>query len=227
MSLLKVLVVDDEESMQGVCSEILSSAGYEIKLASNGKEALGRLGEGWDLVLTDVNMPELGGVAFYEAAIGMDRGLKDRFLFMTGDMKAMEAVSSMNTNFIRKPFRVKDLLCAVESAIKNAEANNRLEPRLRLCGCGVLVEASGALRINAASENISRSGMRIKYEGVQLEPGWTLDVRLSPLCLSLVKQARVVWSSRVQGHEFTSGLLFNVPVPDSLIAELAMHGDVG
>ena len=53
---MKILVVDDEAGMRDFCSQVLSSAGYEVATVASGEEAVLRLEEGWDIVLTDLSM---------------------------------------------------------------------------------------------------------------------------------------------------------------------------
>ncbi len=224
VSLRRVLVVDDEESMREVCSEILDIAGYSVRTASNGREAIELLDEELDLVLTDVNMPELGGLDFYTEAVRRDCLFQDKFLFMTGDRRAIEMVSAMNSSFIKKPFRVKELLSAVDSAINKSYAAKRAATRLKVPGCGVLIEDGIKTKVSAVTEDISRHGMRISYMGRPLDAGSVFGVRLSAFCLNLVKQARVMWSAEGVNRIVTSGLMFTVPLQDSMIAELAVQG---
>lgn len=225
---LKALVVDDEEAMREVCSEILESAGFEVKRARSGSAALGLIGEGtgerWDLVLTDMDMPDLSGMDFYRRAVGLNSGLSESFLFMTGgDRKGLEAASAANARFIVKPFRVRDLLAAVEEVSKNTRVNCRRDARQRMCGRALAGKWRGT-DVNATSEDISRRGMRIRYAGTGLDPGSKLELTMSGFCLNLVKQAEVVWSRRGEDDGFSSGLLFAMPVPDSVIVELVMEG---
>jgi len=63
---LRVLVVDDEESLRHVLGLMLGRVGYEVSSARNGREALGRLG-GADVVLCDVRMPDMDGLQFLDA----------------------------------------------------------------------------------------------------------------------------------------------------------------
>lgn len=220
----RVLVVDDEESMREVCSEILDIAGYEVGTACNGREAVELLDGNWDLVLTDVNMPEMGGLDLYAAAIRKNSVLQEKFLFMTGDRKAIETVSSMNSNFIKKPFRVKELLSAVNAAVDSSYDRKRTDTRLKIPGCGVVIEDGISLKVSAAAEDISRHGMRITYMGRPLQAGAVFGIRLSAFCLNLVKQAKVMWSAEGVNRVVTSGLMFTVPLQDSMIAELAVQG---
>lgn len=57
---MKVLVVDDEPNIQELCKRFLTVEGHEVETLPTGAQALPRLKEGWDLILTDVTMP--GGV---------------------------------------------------------------------------------------------------------------------------------------------------------------------
>ncbi len=58
-----VLVVDDEEVVRNFMTRVLAEAGYRVLSAANGREALTVLGHaGIDLVVTDIMMPEMGGI---------------------------------------------------------------------------------------------------------------------------------------------------------------------
>ncbi|HWR57911.1 MAG TPA: NAD(P)H-dependent oxidoreductase subunit E [Thermodesulfovibrionales bacterium] len=59
----RVLVVDDEPVVLKSCERILSPEGYVVDTASNGKEAIGKIGKsGFDLVITDIKMPDMDGL---------------------------------------------------------------------------------------------------------------------------------------------------------------------
>jgi CheY-like chemotaxis protein len=63
MDTKKILVVDDQESMRSMLTDLLDMMGHETCTASGGAEALERLGAGQiDLVITDLNMPEMDGM---------------------------------------------------------------------------------------------------------------------------------------------------------------------
>jgi class 3 adenylate cyclase/FixJ family two-component response regulator len=57
---MKILVVDDEIHIRELCQRLLRGEGYEVETAADGVEALERLRDGWDIILTDITMP--GGV---------------------------------------------------------------------------------------------------------------------------------------------------------------------
>lgn len=59
----RILVVDDEPVVRKSCERILAPEGYTVESASNGNEAIGKLGkDGYDLVITDLKMPDVDGL---------------------------------------------------------------------------------------------------------------------------------------------------------------------
>lgn len=70
----RVLVVDDQFSARELQRSILEAAGYRVEVARDGQEALRRVGDivDLDLVLTDVQMPEMDGFELLEAIRGDD-----------------------------------------------------------------------------------------------------------------------------------------------------------
>ena len=80
---LRVLVIDDEEFIRSVLTEILQAEGYEVVGASGGEAAIERLrGEQFDLVITDLVMPGVGGMEVLRVAKRVDPGLP--VVVMTG-----------------------------------------------------------------------------------------------------------------------------------------------
>lgn len=212
----KVLVVDDEEPMREVCSEVLTAAGYGVATASDGWEALGLLDSKWDLVLSDVNMPGLGGIELFKAAERRFPGVTERFLFMTGDRVSAGSVEALNLRLIKKPFKVKDLLEAVEAALSELGAN-RKDKRVRVEGCPLHI-SKGGNEMAAFAEDLSLNGMKIRYAGKPFEAGPGLKILIDGL--NIIREARVIWSSASAGQDSYSGIIFETPVPVTVISEL-------
>ncbi len=81
-----VLVVDDEEPVVTLMTEILALDGHRVTSAFNGAEALALLGEGdFDLILSDVRMPAVGGPTFFEILQTTRPDLLPKVMFVTGD----------------------------------------------------------------------------------------------------------------------------------------------
>lgn len=115
-----ILLVDDEQSVRAIVLKILRRAKYDVIDAENGEAALGVADAhngGIDLLITDMYMPGLRGPEVAQRLGAKRRGL--RVLFMSGyaDQDARTAVPS-GANFLNKPFSGKDLVAAVEAALK-------------------------------------------------------------------------------------------------------------
>lgn len=61
----RVLVIDDEENLRHYLQMVLKEAGYQVETASEGVEALQKMQhQAWDIVLCDIRMPRMDGMAF-------------------------------------------------------------------------------------------------------------------------------------------------------------------
>gem|GEM_PF-1144513 len=116
-----ILLVEDEEAIRSVASQILSSQGYAVLSADSPKRALelaeARAG-GISLLLTDVIMPEMNGRELAQELRSRYPGLK--LLFMSGftaDVIANQGVIDEGVHFIQKPFSVHALSAKVREVI--------------------------------------------------------------------------------------------------------------
>ena len=113
MAILKtILVVEDDDTMRQLLKLHLTSAGYAVRVASNGIEAgHAILGVTPDLIITDVNMPHMTGFELV-AAMRQDPSLKDiPVIFLTIEGDAFERGASLRAvEYLTKPIRVEALL---------------------------------------------------------------------------------------------------------------------
>ncbi|MDQ6769362.1 MAG: response regulator [Gemmatimonadota bacterium] len=112
-----ILLVDDEKSLRKLGKRVLSKAGYRVLEASDGAMALRiaaeEVGE-IDLVLTDIEMPTLGGRGMVDELHEMSPGI--RVLFMSGytDNEILRrGIRTSETEFLQKPFTAESLCAAV------------------------------------------------------------------------------------------------------------------
>jgi len=110
---IRVLVVDDEESLRHMLSLALSKAGYHVWTAGNGEEALQRLRgpEPFDLCLTDVRMPGMDGLTLVERGV-QTLSAPPTFVVMSayGDEQlALEALRRGAFDYLSKPFEPAEL----------------------------------------------------------------------------------------------------------------------
>jgi signal transduction histidine kinase len=102
------LVVEDEPAVQGMVVALLRETGWSVDVAEGGRAALDRLRERrYDLVLSDIRMPDGSGEDLYRAALAHDPTLGRRFMFMSGDTAnpaAWRFLHEENVQAIEKPF---------------------------------------------------------------------------------------------------------------------------
>jgi two-component system cell cycle response regulator CpdR len=116
----RVLIVDDEESMRMLVARAIAMDGHDIATAEDGAEALEILSEqgAFDLLLTDIQMPVMDGIAL---ALAAARDFPDlTILLMTGFADQRERASGLNAiahDVITKPFTVADIRTAVADAL--------------------------------------------------------------------------------------------------------------
>src|SRR6266568_8610364 len=80
-----ILVVDDEPLVVALLADFLRLEGYEVETAKNGRDALAKIqARSYDLVLSDLRMPELDGVGLYRALEQQHPGLLPRLAFVSG-----------------------------------------------------------------------------------------------------------------------------------------------
>lgn len=120
--LTRILVVDDEAPVRNLQRRILAQLGVEVLTAAGGEEARELLQrERVALVVTDVKMPGLDGVALYRWAEREKPELAGRFLFVTGDPQdplSAELAAAMPERFMAKPFQTAEYLEFVRRAME-------------------------------------------------------------------------------------------------------------
>ena len=121
----RVLIADDEESMRLLVARAIAMDGHEIVAAEDGAEALEILNRdngAFDLLLTDIKMPVMDGIAL---ALAAARDFpRVTILLMTGFADQRERASGLNAivhDVITKPFAVADIRTAVADALASRD----------------------------------------------------------------------------------------------------------
>ena len=116
-----ILVVEDDEAVRNLASQILKSLGYRVLEASSGEEALGLYGvmkEPIHLILTDVVMPRMSGRELADHFILLYPEMK--ILYMSGytdDATVHHGVLEEGVNYIQKPFTMEGLAKKVRGVL--------------------------------------------------------------------------------------------------------------
>jgi DNA-binding NtrC family response regulator len=124
----KILVVDDNPDVLKLIADILESNDYEVKTVSNGASAIKELeNNDYDMVLTDLMMPDVDGMQVLENAIL--KTPKTMCIILTGHgtiKSSVEAIKKGAFDYITKPVSPTELLIYVEKALKfkNLEEEN-------------------------------------------------------------------------------------------------------
>ena len=180
----RILLVDDEQSIQTLLSFPLRRDGYEVVQATDGREALARFGEGtFDLVVLDVMLPRLDGLE-------VCRRLRARssvpIIMLTAKAEEIDKVLGLELgadDYITKPFSLREFRSRVKAALRRGGMAKR-EP----AGDEQPLEVH-ELRIDFAKRSVRVRGEEVQTTYVEFEiltalatsPGrvWTRDMLLT------------------------------------------------
>jgi CheY-like chemotaxis protein len=116
---LRILVVDDDAVNRQAMVLLLEREGHQVVAVENGLEAMERLGDRdntFDAIVTDLQMPRLGGRAMYEQIVNSRPLVARRFVFVTGDQARGETRSFLENcgqPSVTKPYDLGDLIHAI------------------------------------------------------------------------------------------------------------------
>lgn len=117
----KIITVDDSASVRQMVSFTLKDAGYEVIEAQDGNDALAKLnGAGVNMVITDLNMPNMDGLSLIRALRGKPEYKFTPIIFLTTESQAekkSEAKTAGATGWIVKPFKPDQLLAVVKKVL--------------------------------------------------------------------------------------------------------------
>lgn len=122
----RILIVDDEVDVADMNAEVLTRAGYTVEVANTARHGIARIRENaYDLVISDLNMPEIDGRGLFETIKAEFPALADRIGFVTGDTmgKASQRfLKEANQPFLEKPASPKELRAFVSGLLSDARA---------------------------------------------------------------------------------------------------------
>lgn len=201
----KILVIDDEKRMCDSIKVLLSNIGYEVDTAENGKVGIEKLqSNSFDLVITDLMMPELDGFAVMKHIKENCPGTL--VIVITGYASVESAVRAIRSgayDYILKPFDFEIIKISVERAWDKLKLEKELEKTRKLAQV-----AERAISLNGEINNplAVTSGfaqiLQIRFEGSD-------DDTLKRQIASIVKASENMHQMRAQFRRFTRNLLGN------------------
>jgi DNA-binding response OmpR family regulator len=117
----KLLIVEDDESVRMFVSRALARAGHQIDVAADGAQGLESIDAArgcYDLVVSDIRMPEMDGIEMAKAAAGLFPTMK--IMLMTGYAEQRERAEELNgiiLDVVQKPFTLAEIRSRVDAAL--------------------------------------------------------------------------------------------------------------
>lgn len=149
----KILVVDDEIMLTQLLSAHLTNEGYLAYTANNAEEAMNKLSVSPDLILLDINMPDMDGL---ELCRTVRSHLSCPILFLTARITEQDKVMGLMTggdDYITKPFGLNELTARIAAHLRR-EARAKITAR---------IAASGKLLVNLDDRTVSYDGNDITF----------------------------------------------------------------
>ena len=159
----KIMVVDDDQDIREVIQVLLSSEGYNVIEASNGKEALELVNDDTDLIILDVMMPEMNG---YQACVLLREKTKAPILFLTAkgqDSDKTLGFSSGGDDYLTKPFSYNELTGRVKALLRRYHVYQ---------GKGTtqekqIIYKTGNIEVNSAKRTASIDGEKLNLTDLE------------------------------------------------------------
>lgn len=173
-TMAKILVIDDERAIRNTLKEILEFEGYTIELAENGRLGLDQaLSTTYDLIFTDIKMPEMDGMEFlhaYRSACAQQGAEEAPVVMITGHGSvdnAVEALKNGAFDFIQKPLDLNRLLLTTKHALEHKSLvketkvlRKKISKRYQMIG-----ESAAISRVRATIDKVAATEARVLITG--------------------------------------------------------------
>ena len=173
----KILIIDDERAIRNTLKEILEFEGYEIDLAENGRVGVEKAkGGGYDLIYSDVKMPEMDGLEVLET-LQKAEACECPIVMISGHADVETAVTALKNgayDFIEKPLDLNRLLVTTKNALeqKHLKAENSRSKqeisalRKKMASKNQMIGESEAIQhVRAIIEKVAPTEARVMITG--------------------------------------------------------------
>ena len=173
----KILIIDDERAIRNTLKEILEFEGYEIDLAENGRVGVEKAkGGGYDLIYSDVKMPEMDGLEVLET-LQKEEACECPIVMISGHADVETAVTALKNgayDFIEKPLDLNRLLVTTKNALeqKHLKAENSRSKqeisalRKKMASKNQMIGESEAIQhVRAIIEKVAPTEARVMITG--------------------------------------------------------------
>ena len=168
----RLLVVEDDDAMRDLLVEELSEAGFAVAAAANGREGVERVrGEPFDLVITDLRMPEVDGFDLIRDVVAIPQAPHIVMITAFGSIEtAIRAVKLGAYDYITKPFEIEELVLVADKALEERSLRRQVARLQREVegkfGLDNIVAVSDAMReILTLVSRVAPSGVSVLVTG--------------------------------------------------------------
>jgi len=123
----KILLAEDDTSMREYLQRALQRVGYDVDSVGCGTEAIPLLEKDhYDLLLTDIVMPEMDGIELAQKASAMDADIRVMFITGFAAVALQSGRTAPEAKMLSKPFHLKDLVAEVDRIFQTEDQHGRL-----------------------------------------------------------------------------------------------------
>ena len=124
---MKILLAEDDNDMRRFLVKALQNAGYDVLSYDNGLSAYHRLREEpFELLLTDIVMPEMDGIELAQKASAIDPDIRVMFITGFAAVALQGGRTAPEAKLLSKPFHLKDLVMEVDRIFQTEDQHGRL-----------------------------------------------------------------------------------------------------
>lgn len=162
MSEYKILVVDDEKEIRDLIGIYLRNEGYDVVLAANGQEALGKLLEGkFHLIILDIMMPYMNGI---DACLKIRETNNTPIIMLSAKTEDMDKILGLSVgadDYLAKPFNPLELIARVKAQLRRFTKLNTTSEQ------GKVLELDG-LKLELEAGKVFKNGKEVNLTPTEL-----------------------------------------------------------
>ena len=148
----KILIIDDDEDLSMIISDMLESKGFEVSCAVSGEEAFDVLSErSFDLILLDINLPDSDG---FEICRQLREVSNVPVIFASARTSETDRITGFDIggdDYLPKPYSMKELLSRINALIRRTYGSNADER----------IVTFGSVSVNITSRTVTRDGKAV------------------------------------------------------------------
>ncbi len=125
--MIRILLAEDDTSMREYLQRALQRVGYSVEAVGCGTEAMPLIEPGkFDLLLTDIVMPEMDGIELAQKASAIDPAIRVMFITGFAAVALQGGRTAPEAKLLSKPFHLKDLVAEVDRMFQTEDQHGRL-----------------------------------------------------------------------------------------------------